>query len=97
MIWSFHPEAERELLDAIDYYEAKAPGLGRDFAVETYAAVTRMLEFPNAWPRLDEDVRRVLMNRFPFGLLYGVRGDSCRVLAVMNLHRDPDYWRERLR
>jgi hypothetical protein len=38
MSCSFHPEAEREFLEAIDYYEEREADLGFDFAVEVYAA-----------------------------------------------------------
>jgi len=32
MKFSFHPEAEEELVYAIDYYEECSPGLGTDFS-----------------------------------------------------------------
>jgi hypothetical protein len=48
MNYSFHPEAEKEFLEAIEYYEGREENLGF-------------------------------------------------VLAVMHLHRDPDYWKHRIR
>jgi len=41
MSFDFHPDAEAELLEAIQYYENVEPGLGQDFAVEVYSAVQR--------------------------------------------------------
>ena len=41
MNYSFHPEAEKEFLEAIDYYEEREENLGFDFAVEVYAAIRR--------------------------------------------------------
>ena len=49
MRFSFHPEAEEELNQAIDYYEDREPGLGYDFALEVYAAIQPIVKFPKAW------------------------------------------------
>ncbi|OGV81499.1 MAG: plasmid stabilization protein [Lentisphaerae bacterium RIFOXYB12_FULL_65_16] len=95
MSYPFHPEAEVEFLKAIDYYEACEEGLGHDFAVEVYSAVERAARYPKAWPRLDEEVRRCQTERFPYGILYAEAADGVFILAVMHLHRDPDYWRHR--
>ncbi len=51
---------------------------------------------PLAWPRMEENIRRVLVHRFPYGVLYSNEGDPLHVLAVMHLRRQPGYWRERL-
>ena len=36
---AFHPEAEAELSQAVDYYNACQPHLGKDFAREVYATI----------------------------------------------------------
>ena len=43
-----------------------------------------------------EDVRRYVMNRFPYTLRYVLRGEQIWVLAVSHQHRRPDYWVERI-
>ncbi len=70
MKYSFHPEAEVEFNQAIDYYENCAEGLGNDFAVEVYSAIEQIVAYPKAWTILAEDVRRCLTRRFPYGVLY---------------------------
>ena len=95
MYYSFHPEAEAEFTEAIDYYESCAPGLGHDFALEVLSAVERILAHPKAWPILEEEVRRCHTSRFPYGVLYAAESEGIVILAVMHLHRDPDYWRHR--
>lgn len=42
------------------------------------------------------DVRRCLVNRFPFGVIYSVEQGEIFILAVMHLRRHPDYWKDRL-
>jgi len=96
MTCTLHPEADRELREAIAYYEMREAGLGTEFAVEVCAALGRIADHPNAWPVLEGDLRRCLRNRFPYGLIYSIEPDSIFILAVMHLHRDPDYWRQRL-
>ena len=41
-------------------------------------------------------MRRRMLNRFPYGLLYAVEADRIIVVAVMHLHRRPGYWKDRL-
>jgi hypothetical protein len=95
MNYSFHPEAEREFVDAIDYYEECENGLGEDFSLEINATISNILAFPTAWPTIDVPVRRCLAHRFPFGVLYSIEHDNIYILAVMHLHRHPDYWKNR--
>ncbi len=95
MTFSFHPEAEAELNQAIDYYEEIDPGLGWDFAVEVNSTVQRTIAFPNAWPVIEGEIRRSLVRRFPYGVLYSEENGQIYIVAVMHLHRHPDYWKMR--
>ncbi len=96
MKYVFHPEAEAEFLAAIDYYEGCEPGLGYDFSIEVHSTIANILSFPNAWPILEDEIRRCLTRRFPYGVVYSQDGHVIFILAVMHLHRDPDYWKDRL-
>ena len=96
MKYGFHPEAEIEFFDAIDYYEDCEKGLGYDFSIEVYSAIEMILNFPNAWTILEDEIRRCLIRRFPYGLLYAIDEDRIFILAVMHLHRDPEYWKNRV-
>lgn len=95
MTFSFHPEAEAEFLDAIEYYESLESGLGYDFAIEVRTAIQRAEAFPLAWASLDGEVRRSLVRRFPFGVVYAEDSTGLFILAVMHLHRAPDSWKNR--
>lgn len=95
MTYSFHPEAETGFVEAINYYEGCEPGLGEDFALEVNSTIRNILAFPTAWPVLDGPVRRCLTNRFPYGVLNSIELHQIYILAVMHLHRHPDYWKQR--
>ena len=96
MIFNFHPDAEAELSEAIEYYENVEPGLGQDFAFEVNLAIQRAIAYPRAWVVLEGEIRRSLVRRFPFGILYSEEGDGILIVAVMHLHRDPGYWKSRI-
>jgi toxin ParE1/3/4 len=95
MKFYFHPEAEEELVYAIGYYEECSPGLGTDFSFEVYSAIKQIIAHPDAWTVIEDEIRRILLKRFPFGLLYTKILDEIHILAVMHLRRDPDYWKQR--
>ena len=95
MTYSFHPDAELELNQAIDYYEKCQVGLDLEFADEVYKTVQRILAFPNAWQSMGESNRRCLTNKFPFGIIYYKREQEIIILTVMQLGRKPNYWKSR--
>jgi plasmid stabilization system protein ParE len=88
--------AREELVEAAEYYETQQAGLADAFTLDFKQTVRRILDFPNAWPQYTTNARRRRMDRFPYGIAYRVRGGEVRILAVMNLHRDPKHWRDRL-
>jgi hypothetical protein len=88
--------AEIELDEAVNWYEAQASGLGDAFLIEVLAALDRIVLYPHAWHPLGEGIRRCRLTRFPYGLIYAVEDGDILVVAVAHLHREPDYWRERL-
>ena len=96
MKYSFHPEAEAEFSQAIVYYEERESSLGYDFAVEIYSAIERAVCHPRAWPIIEDGLRRALVSRFPYGIIYSEEGGELFVVAVMHLHRDPEYWKIRV-
>ena len=95
MMFVFHETAELELVSAVEYYEDRQPGLGVRFSEEVYASVNRACQFPLAWELIDAKTRRCLTNRFPYGILYRIEENEIRIMAVMNLHRKPGYWKNR--
>jgi hypothetical protein len=43
MRYSFHPDAKRELFEAINYYDECKDGLGLEFAKEVYSTIQRIV------------------------------------------------------
>ncbi len=87
--------AQQELDDAFAWYNEQVEGLGREFLDELDRAVRRSVVFPLSCPEIEPGLRRCLLARFPYGLVYGLEGDTIIVVAVAHLHRKPRYWAER--
>ncbi|BCR05267.1 hypothetical protein DESUT3_23360 [Desulfuromonas versatilis] len=92
---AFLPLAQAELDDAFAWYEEQAVGLGYEFLDEIDQTIRLIASFPTLQPLVGEKVRRCLVNRFPYGIFYGLNGDAITVVAVAHLRRKPAYWIER--
>ena len=96
MNFSFNPEAETEFFEAIEYFESCEEGLGLDFSRQIYNAIRRITHFPYSGTPIDENLRRCLVKRFRYGLIYEVFDDEIFIQVVMHLNRDPEYWKSRV-
>ena len=89
---TFHRLADRELSDTALYYELESAGLGIAFLGEVERCLRSISKHPEAAPILSGTIRRRVLRRFPYALLYTVKPDGIKVLAVMNIKRRPAYW-----
>ena len=92
---TFHPAAREEFLAAVDDYEAAAPGLGRRFLVAVREAAALLGAHPNAGSPRSPSARRLVVQGFPFDLIYQVHREGLTILAVAHHRRRPGYWRTR--
>ena len=97
MTYGFHPDARREYLEAAEFYESRRPGIGAAFTLEVEATIQRILEAPERWRILEQDIRRCLTHVFPYGVLYTIEDDFILIVAVAHGSREPGYWRDRLK
>ncbi len=88
--------AQMELDDAVEYYNFEVPGLGETFLAEVLNALDRIARFPEAWHPCSKRTRRCQTRRFPYGIIYQKREKEILVVSVANLHRKPDYWKDRI-
>jgi toxin ParE1/3/4 len=91
----FLAPAEEEMLEAAAYYESQAEGLGHNFLAEVHQTADRIVENPQLGQIVRGDIRRRLLRRFPFGLLYRIDPEEIVIIAVMHLRRRPGYWADR--
>ena len=97
MNYQFHPAAEAEHLETVAYYELNRPGLGASYLAEFETALEKVCAAPRRYPiERQPEIRRILLKRFPFAVLYRVINDVVQVLAVAHYRRRPEYWLGRL-
>ena len=95
MDYQFHPAAEAEFEEAAHRYDEVSVELGDRFVAEIEAAIERICENPEWFRRLTPRVRRCLVRTFPYGVLFEADSGRIFIVAVMHLHRHPDYWKWR--
>lgn len=84
--------ARQEMEDSVRYYELEYTGLGDKFKEEVRMAALRIATYPQAWSIERGDVRKCLLHKFPYKLMYSVEKDHILIIAVAHQHRKPDYW-----
>jgi toxin ParE1/3/4 len=92
---SIHEIAETEINEAADFYDLESPGLGDVFIDEIQRAIQSIVEFPAAAPLVRGRVRKRIVTKFPYSLVYAAREDEVRIVAVAHHKRRPFYWRGR--
>ncbi len=89
MRWEFHPEARVEFLESVAFFESRSPGLGSAFANEIELGLRNILDAPERWRLMEQDVRRCLVRRFPYGILYSIETGFILIIAVMHCVAEP--------
>lgn len=89
-------EAERELIEGALFYAREANvELGLAFVAEFERALAVLCDFPHLGPVWRGTTRRFLLRRFPYSIIYQVKPDEIRVIALAHQSRRPEYWRGR--
>jgi toxin ParE1/3/4 len=91
----FEIAARIEFDAAADWYESREQGLGAVFLEEVQKTLELIKTAPDRWRCVEQDVRRCLVERFPYAVLYTLEQNCILVLAVMHCSRKPGYWKSR--
>lgn len=89
------PEAEDDIRAAMEWYEAREPGLGAAFLAEADAAFQRATWHPGRYAKIHAYLRRVLMRRFPYAVYFAVEDEDVIIFAVLHQRRDRNVLSER--
>lgn len=89
--------ARQEIRDAAKWYESQQSGLGLQFTAELEATLTAIEQRPDRFPVLEtirtpRNIRRVMLDRFPYIVIYEILTERTVVLAVAHGSRRPNYW-----
>lgn len=88
--------AGQEFEDAIGWYDAERPGLGREFRAAINQQFDRIATNPEFFRKVRGEVRRaVIPRRFPYVIHFIIEPDQIVILSVFHASRDPKEWERR--
>ena len=94
--FAFHREADQEFIEALQYYTGISQELGDRYYDEIHRLIAEACQSPGTFRFIRKPARRNFTRDFPYGITYVERPDDLWILAVMHLHREPTYWKQRL-
>lgn len=92
--------AAEQLEDAAEHIESSREGFGDLFADELSAIVESIGRSPRRFPRVPTkmgEVRRALVSRFGYWVVFELEDTAAVILAVWHGRRTPEGWRDRER
>lgn len=90
------PEAERDLDEALEWYGGLETDSGSRFMAEIADALNKLENHPTYYRYFNDDYRRVLLETFPFQIVYRVETSRVLIRAVYHTSRNDDELRKRL-
>ena len=96
MIFRFTPEADAELTEARQWYSHHRKDLDLEFMQCIEVALARIQSNPRLFPVVHGRLRRAVVRRFPFAILYEVKAREIQIIAVFHSRRNPDVWKSRV-
>ena len=88
-------EARAEALKAFAFYEERREGLGERFRDHLGLAISRIQANPELYPVVYRDLRRRLVERFPYALFYRISPGLIAIVAVVHAKQNPMTWKRR--
>jgi hypothetical protein len=82
-------EAEKDILEAHNWYESKRAGVGANFELYVEAALDNILLYPESSPKRFRKTRVAIMHHFPYGIYYTISEDIIIVVGVFHFKRNP--------
>ena len=88
----FHPSTVDDVNQAASHYGRARPKLDAEFRGEIDAVVARISRDPMQFPVVEAQIRRCIVHRFPYSVLYRVAASDCiRILVIRHHRRDPRF------
>jgi toxin ParE1/3/4 len=94
--YALHPAAEEDLIEAAEFYRARGgAALVQLFFDEFERAMALLLRHPGLGAPWRSGRRRLVLDTFPYSIIYAMADGRARVYAIAHHSRRPDYWRKR--
>jgi len=89
------PEALEELSQGKEWYNLREEGLGDGLEDEIDQVLISISENPMIGPEVYRGLRRRILRRFPYLVLYKVESNRVNIVAIFHASQDPQKWKER--
>ena len=89
--------AEQELYDAQEYYEKEQNNLGSTFKSVILSSLNHIIDFPEMYAKVKSDIRKCVIHKFPYNILYSIEDNHILIIALAHQHRKPNYWIDRVK
>ena len=89
------PEADHDLQEALRWYDARDRELGDDFLMKVNDSITSIEKHPEQFPVVHRLMRRALVRRFPYEILYEIEKEEIVIYAIWHCARNPERWKRR--
>ena len=86
---AFTPRARDDVEEAYNWYESQQAGLGAEFESALASVIRLVTQMPEAGPIVHGDIRRLLVERFPYSLYYRLIDSTIEVRACLHQRRNP--------
>lgn len=90
MMLKLHPKAEEDLIDTLNYYYDIDAKLEAKFVEYLEITFDKIEQFAHLYPYENEVVQKVIVEKFPYIVLYEQYEDMIMILAIFHTKRDPD-------
>jgi len=87
----FSELAQTELEDAREYYNLQQEELGERFKEHIKESVDTIIEFPTLYPKVTDELHRVVVHKFPYSIFYVLLDEKIVVVSIAHQHREPFY------
>ena len=91
-----HPSALAELKAAVSWYLEQNETTANKFVAAVDRAIDLILASPRRWPAGELETRKLVLQRFPYAVIYNDKESVVTILAIAHGHRQPGYWKDRL-
>ena len=89
------PEALDEITQTVQWYSQRSKVAADTFRAIVFDSIDTISHSPLSWAKVSEDgVRKFVLPRYPYSLLFKVRTDTVEILTIAHHRRQPNYWRE---
>src|SRR6185312_7359013 len=84
-------EAILDMQEAFTWYEEQKPGLGYSFLEEVEACYQKLCKNPEYYGMLNQFLRRIKVNGFPYLVIYEIDNDEVITSSVWHTSKSPKH------